>query len=208
MHKVIRKKISLFIIFIVFGSVCIIGFNAKKRHFQTKDKHTHRSTVAHKLALKDFAFTKYAYTDTKVSNKDYILEGKTIGIKSKSIGVFKIAAAKVINIKNVRMTIFDKNGANPITTITADKAIKDLAATGQNNPPSISNELIQHIDFLGKVKLTTQDQRSLQCDTMRFDNEKRELEARGDCLLSYANKTISTDFLKTDTGLKKFNFSK
>lgn len=146
--------------------------------------------------LENFSFTEYIKTHNSVQKK-FTIEGKKMGMESKRFGFLQIAPAKIIGIKDAKLTFYEND--TPISIVTAKKAV---SAMPFNVKTSIA--LAKRIDFFGKVALITEDKRSLACDELKWDNEKNCLVASGNCILRYEGKVMRADSIRTDVKLRRF----
>ncbi len=180
----------------IIATLGCAGFIALQAvHKPTTYKNNNIST-SNSASFNDFDFTEYARGGR---DKKYSITGKRLGAAAKRFGIFRIAAAKVTEIKDPRITFYDRNA--PVSTIMGKTAVVDVPLDKINVVPSFVNSL----EFSEGVSVVTADRRALDCNKLRWDKTSGRILASGNCVLVIDGKSVKADFIDSDVKLTDFS---
>ena len=149
--------------------------------------------------LDDFTFTQSIKGDTE---KKLVIEAKKLRPQSKRMGLFSINAVKVMELSDVKVTLYENN--LPVSSINSKKAVLNFNRDDKEN---FAAALTGGMEFSGDITIVTNDKRVLQCDRLKADKNFARLLASGNCVLGRAGEVIQADRIDSDIGLRNFSFS-
>lgn len=173
----------------------LAGFLALQAVYKPATSKKNIISPSNTASFNDFDFTEYIQGGL---GKKYTIQGKRLGAGNRKFGLFRIAAARITEIKDARVIFYDNN--TPVSTIMAKSAVVDLPV-GRINSGASS---IGRIDFDGDVSIVTADRRTLDCDNLRWNKSNNRVSANGNCVLRGSEEPLRADSIESDIKLRNF----
>lgn len=148
--------------------------------------------------IEDFSFTEYLLNGTQ---KKFTIEGQKLTAEHRRIGIFEIALAREMRLKDVEVTFYEND--LPVSHLIAERAT--IAAPFRKKKQDIASALAGLIRFSGGVGLITADRRTLTCDALILDNRSGTIRASGGCAVGSAEGLLKSDSVASDVALRTYN---
>jgi hypothetical protein len=149
------------------------------------------------LNVGEFSYEEYL----NAGEKKFTIEGRRIHTAGKGFSVLRVNAVQTIELKDVRVTFYEKN--TPLSIMCAKKAVLNTIPAKEKN---ILKAFTSRIDFRDSVSVMTKERRTLTCERLIWDNKQNRFSAKEGCELSYDGRSVKADIIDSDIELKRFNF--
>jgi len=183
---VITLSVVLFFTFLYFTHL------SKSQNKLMKVQENSETAVSRaKHEMEEFTFTEYVHVNGR-TEKSFVVSAERMQAKPLKVGIFRLGVGFSLEMENPEIVFY--KGDAPIS--------RARSSMGSVNPMN------KHIILSNAPMLITNDKRILTCKSLEWDNENKQLIAKGKCFLKIEGKLIEAEAIKAGPALQEYSIIK